>query len=114
MKTSYELRISDWSSDVCSSYLNCAYEIRDRHQPLVNQDRRHALGNGDEAPDRLAVLKLIENFRGARAFWDEKFPGLHRIGRSEQAGHGSEGRGTAGNGAHRVELLRYQIGRAHV
>src|SRR3546814_9356958 len=31
-KTAYEMRISDWSSDVCSSDLNCALPTRKRFQ----------------------------------------------------------------------------------
>src|SRR3546814_2743612 len=33
-KTAYEVRISDWSSDVCSSDLDLAREL-ERHEPLL-------------------------------------------------------------------------------
>src|SRR3546814_17476184 len=32
-KTAYEMRISDWSSDVCSSDLTSAYGVDTRHDP---------------------------------------------------------------------------------
>src|SRR3546814_2787019 len=39
-KTAYEMRISDWSSDVCSSDLLCAGEHRSqRKHALVRSDR---------------------------------------------------------------------------
>src|SRR3546814_2365663 len=47
-KTAYEMRISDWSSDVCSSDLRIAGAAG------IDADRRaavHALGEGDEAHD---------------------------------------------------------------
>src|SRR3546814_6074388 len=39
-KTAYELRISDWSSDVCSSDLTPGSAIRLRYRAYVSQDRR--------------------------------------------------------------------------
>src|SRR3546814_2589588 len=39
-KTAYEMRISDWSSDVCSSGLVCRVEFG-----RVGQCRNHLLGN---------------------------------------------------------------------
>src|SRR3546814_4088713 len=39
-KTAYEMRISDWSSDVCSSDLSS-----------LGDDRRHAGCHGDHRPD---------------------------------------------------------------
>src|SRR3546814_2830800 len=43
-KTAYEMRISDWSSDVCSSDLH----------PLHRLDRREVGAELDEAPGQLA------------------------------------------------------------
>src|SRR3546814_5984514 len=34
-KTAYEMRISDWSSDVCSSDLHVAVEVRRQRQPDI-------------------------------------------------------------------------------
>src|SRR3546814_1655567 len=44
-KTAYEMRISDWSSDVCSSDLTPA-ERRDARNQLVTALADHALHNG--------------------------------------------------------------------
>src|SRR3546814_19514774 len=35
-KTAYEMRISDWSSDVCSSDLYAAVRVGDRGQPVAD------------------------------------------------------------------------------
>src|SRR3546814_2833643 len=45
-KVSYEVRISDWSSDVCSSDLNRNSEIRDRSR---TQQPNLAPGDGDDS-----------------------------------------------------------------
>src|SRR3546814_1688181 len=37
-KTAYEMRISDWSSDVCSSDLNVIEDIRELRPPVNGQD----------------------------------------------------------------------------
>src|SRR3546814_5873199 len=49
-KTAYEMRISDWSSDVCSSDLDPA--IVDEQSPLAHQHRlrRAVLAGQDQAP----------------------------------------------------------------
>src|SRR3546814_11629737 len=39
-KTAYEMRISDWSSDVCSSDLDLLEQIMDRVAEFVEQRRR--------------------------------------------------------------------------
>src|SRR3546814_2532999 len=47
-KTAYEMRISDWSSDVCSSDLNAVIEKLDRHAQhagdLIKAARADAIG----------------------------------------------------------------------
>src|SRR3546814_2445498 len=44
-KTAYEMRISDWSSDVCSSDLGRAARMHahDHHAALVDAERRETL-----------------------------------------------------------------------
>src|SRR3546814_12383355 len=56
-KTAYEMRISDWSSDVCSS------DLKALDLPGVQVDREHAVGarGGDEVGNEL------RRDRGARA-----------------------------------------------
>src|SRR3546814_4786302 len=52
-KTAYEMRISDWSSDVCSSDLPCPPR---RRQPAALVDRRGRLGRPQ--PRRHAARRL--------------------------------------------------------
>src|SRR3546814_3615253 len=63
-KTAYEMRISDWSSDVCSSDLS-GHSARDRRQPRRNAGepgRRAAQTRADETEDPRDELG-IESFR---------------------------------------------------
>src|SRR3546814_8887701 len=72
-KTAYELRISDWSSDVCSSDLG-------RFLPLCNKNREKLISeakasNGGEKPirERMAVITIHPKPFFAdknRAFWN--------------------------------------------
>src|SRR3546814_6334319 len=52
-KTAYEMRISDWSSDVSSSDLQVVGEVDDL-EPHRRQPR--APGGGDRAPDLVGVV----------------------------------------------------------
>src|SRR3546814_13656673 len=68
-KTAYEMRISDWSSDVCSSDLA---ELR-RRGPLLESERqlrarppRARAGRGDRARAR-AMGPFAEGFAGIKA-----------------------------------------------
>src|SRR3546814_5541105 len=58
-KTAYEMRISDWSSDVCSSDLSGPVEIPDRHRKAGDSGRGRADGaagaTAQEAAGRRAV-----------------------------------------------------------
>src|SRR3546814_17802703 len=77
-KTAYEMRISDWSSDVCSSDLMDGWVTI--HHALSRQDGAWVLGQtkteGSErtipAPDR-----VVESFRvqRERPDWERKKPG---------------------------------------
>src|SRR3546814_18430630 len=70
-KTAYEMRISDWSSDVCSSDLACGKQLRDRGagQPAINDhgdtgwDKERGFGTGgdqtDGEPLRVPVLAQL-------------------------------------------------------
>src|SRR3546814_10069476 len=77
-KTAYEMRISDWSSDVCSSDLHVGSRRRGDH--LARRSRRadlHALGPRVQGPGRhLAAPKTPQasetaNGRDARAITPE-------------------------------------------
>src|SRR3546814_7286116 len=57
-KTAYEMRISDWSSDVCSSDLHMARRIR-----LVGGDRALADLPGGDREMRREIDRLVERCR---------------------------------------------------
>src|SRR3546814_11204844 len=50
-KTAYEMRISDWSSDVCSSDLDCEEDIAAAHLPGIGGD--HAEDDGRHQAEAL-------------------------------------------------------------
>src|SRR3546814_9166028 len=56
-KTAYEMRISDWSSDVCSSDLN----VRERFRDIVRRDRLHRNGRHANATDLAARVDISVN-----------------------------------------------------
>src|SRR3546814_10606041 len=55
-KTAYEMRISDWSSDVCSSDLT--YQRADR-LPILDGRRRVRLGRHDVGDELAAKVNLV-------------------------------------------------------
>src|SRR3546814_18188535 len=72
-KTAYEMRISDWSSDVCSSDLACRLPQR------VFEQACHALGNrqaqAKTLPERaVTATKLFKN--QALLAWRDPAPGV--------------------------------------
>src|SRR3546814_9698842 len=58
-KTAYEMRISDWSSDVCSSDLEHAEVEAFRREPVLRQVDAVEL-----AVVALAVLQVVEDLQG--------------------------------------------------
>src|SRR3546814_1374977 len=87
-KTAYEMRISDWSSDVCSSDLKAGVQVEDfiggivelgdRLGPLVWQFDR---GTKIDADDFAAFLGLLPKKAGGRALrhvLDVRDPDLDR------------------------------------
>src|SRR3546814_8228687 len=59
-KTAYEMRIIDWSSDVCSSDLLSKYDFPGDDTPIIKGSAKLAL-EGDEGPlGKEAILKLAE------------------------------------------------------
>src|SRR3546814_13228661 len=63
-KTAYEMRISDWSSDVCSSDLDREQRLQVRQLLLMDQDigilqlDRHLLGIRDEIGREITAIEL--------------------------------------------------------
>src|SRR3546814_13704347 len=92
-KTAYEMRISDWSSDVCSSDLGlCAALGPDE---LLGRDRDHqsVLGDSDRRRiDRaLAAWRLRRGQCGAEPLFLAALPAAVRHRRSEERRVGKEG-----------------------
>src|SRR3546814_3015416 len=95
-KTAYEMRISDWSSDVCSSDLNrallCCARLQRGSRPRPNQFTQHGLAR----PDVGHCFQAVRQCRSGRAGAPVQFPfgqdGAHPArgpsGRSEE--HTSE------------------------
>src|SRR3546814_10542651 len=71
-KTAYEMRISDWSSDVCSSDL-IGPEEKFRKVPILNS---RANSQFLITPDKIDELAEALNFE------DERFAGAGQIGRA--------------------------------
>src|SRR3546814_15115597 len=107
-KTAYEMRISDWSSDVCSSDLRARHEAAERIGLVIGE--RLALGEaeslvqrdrGFESPARSGfqaealeavglrgIDDMIEHMRGD-ALPQEGFGGAHRLDLAMQLGRAS-------------------------
>src|SRR3546814_9031858 len=67
-KTSYEMRISDWSSDVCSSDLDHVVHFAsnrgDREFPLeTHGDVEHDAGQNDQYRDHTVVGQFLADLR---------------------------------------------------
>src|SRR3546814_15647632 len=85
MKTAYELRISDWSSDVCSSDLNVG--AGHRHLQLLPNPRTDEVGGVLSLFDRVfEIMRALDEFEllVGRA---EEIENLARVAR-ENAGVG--------------------------
>src|SRR3546814_13048995 len=64
-KTAYEMRISDWSSDVCSSDLQelaiCGIVFEpERVEPRRRAGAQHVIASADRADEQLAAAVLVE------------------------------------------------------
>src|SRR3546814_2832093 len=100
-KTAYDLRISDWSSDVCSSDLNLA---QGRLRPPPSRGRRFLLGRLEPRPDR----QMVRCARGECALMDARIDRFEIGGRKDPV--------ELRDGAAAVEAVAGidEIGRAHV
>src|SRR3546814_18998974 len=75
--TAYEMRISDWSSDVCSSDLAGLAERDDGGELGCGQPERQRLGRRAQLPDRVAHRDEVDSVRQRHA--DEvALPHTHR------------------------------------
>src|SRR3546814_6475497 len=77
-KTAYEMRISDWSSDVCSSDLSLAQLTR-----AANRFREFDYATPITVTSRIAeVSALAESFRSLQETLNRYDSLLHQIGRA--------------------------------
>src|SRR3546814_4328477 len=85
-KTAYEMRISDWSSDVCSSDLQARVEQRQRadERHLEHEDRRADIDRGMDEPDQQRRHRLSDqNLEGAERRDEQLLEGAElEIGRA--------------------------------
>src|SRR3546814_11510436 len=75
-KTAYEMRISDWSSDVCSSDLD-GLHIETLHSHLVSADE-----DSDQNARQLAIFCAIRQAIPARRYSLANSAGVCQIGRA--------------------------------
>src|SRR3546814_1982179 len=105
-KTAYEMRISDWSSDVCSSDL---LSVRIRHPQLASgQHRPHP-----EERILPLLLVLVSGELGQPADPAGRAGNGQNLGMIIEREHPVARDGGRGN-AGKVEFPHEQIGRAHV
>src|SRR3546814_10580009 len=88
-KTAYEMRISDWSSDVCSSDLDRAYSARRGARAADERiDRRQGADRRARAAPRFRHRYAAHRARGAQPARGRERSAGRRGGRSEE--HTSE------------------------
>src|SRR3546814_16623338 len=66
-KTAYDLRISDWSSDVCSSGLRDSRDISSNRPPMPTLGARSANKSNDEPTTTANNIKMNTPRRGSVA-----------------------------------------------
>src|SRR3546814_1379633 len=81
-KTAYEMRISDWSSDVCSS------DLEDHKAPVVAVNVWYHVGSKDEPAGLHGFAHLFEHlmFNGSEHYNDEFFRPLEPAGATKMDG----------------------------
>src|SRR3546814_2616788 len=95
-KTAYEMRISDWSSDVCSSDLLVPEVAFVLGEDLLGQRKSKAAGQAlgrivlGQAGERLEQLVLARQRHAGPAILDQQLPVTGRAGRSEARRVGKE------------------------
>src|SRR3546814_9624351 len=116
-KTAYEMRVSDWSSDVCSSDLGRAAVLeRDRFEdPVDDPDRAEVEAGQDLSQCFGVVLAILEQAldllsdvaRGLPVFGEvsDRIPGFVRHAQDaartfRAAGHGADRQSTRLNSSH--------------
>src|SRR3546814_19325503 len=85
-KTAYDMRISDWSSDVCSSDLLTARKLGENRRVVIASPAYLARHGTPQLPEDLLGHNCLNfNFRRAEPGWP-----FRRDGRSEERRVGNE------------------------
>src|SRR3546814_8932175 len=110
-KTAYEMRISDWSSDVCSSDLLAGLEREARMQHIIDQITRTTFGKRSEklSEDQLALA--FDDLDVARA--ELEALGEQAAGQKKERARRESGTARGSLPAH-LTRIEEEIGRAHV
>src|SRR3546814_10812967 len=90
MKTAYEMRISDWSSDVCSSDLLGATTMLGRAD-LIEIQMKGALANGEFTEAQLQQIPLFMLFYAGAGNTTALFRGIEAA--KAKVGKGVENKG---------------------
>src|SRR3546814_12085552 len=92
-KTAYEMRISDWSSDVCSSDLVAAHGDAIGHRDGIELDRRAAAAGdaGADVPCQVAQCEIAGRNVGPGMDDGDERPGDGRVVESGCPQHGPGG-----------------------
>src|SRR3546814_6069746 len=135
--SAYEMRISDWSSDVCSSDLNPKAaekfaQVTHAYELLMDKDKRAQFDRGEIDGDGNPTAPFgfgggrgggfrsggpgggSHEFSGEGADFGDIFEGLFGGGRRQQAGGGFGGFGRSAPPQKGGNITYRQIGRAHV
>src|SRR3546814_1685207 len=119
-KTAYEMRISDWSSDVCSSDLLTEAIPAGETISFYRQGAFLDLCRGPHGPSTKTIGHAFKLMKVAGAYWrgDSSKPMLtdlrHRLRRAEAARRLPAHAGGGGEARPPPAGARAQIGRAHV
>src|SRR3546814_8502377 len=76
-KTAYEMRISDWSSDVCSSDLHGEH-LHDRPRPHLTQDAGRADHDDQQGGSEVNVFGVTQVLHEAKRGKQQQYPQADR------------------------------------
>src|SRR3546814_1676155 len=93
-KTAYEMRISDWSSDVCSSDLPGAHGAREGRVDIARHQSAHGKGKGDRKADIAEIQRrrmeseagVLQQRIETLSVRRRRLQALERVGGKEQEG----------------------------
>src|SRR3546814_3697714 len=113
-KTAYDMRISDWSSDVCSSDLLRVKADRIRGAARRQVDERYPPGIADLPPPDRRRLAAVERDHPKRGEARDQFGKVMRLGLADVTVAARAPLGAADHVPQADARCGEQIGRAHV